>query len=179
MSSLHLISSATPFVNGIAPKEMSMQNKLAFFMARKLPFILRANYQAQKKTLSTNRTKFYDQLEKSSKYLNEWDRQYLQTQEQFEGFAKHLEEALKQNVEECINEPRLLTKPWEFNLAAIQSPTFIWLGAEDTMSPASSIQDVAKQIPNAQLHIVPQAGHFLTEDTSIWQNILSEIVIPS
>ncbi|WP_242673671.1 alpha/beta fold hydrolase [Bacillus thuringiensis] len=179
VSSLHLISSATPFINGKAPKEMSTQNKLAFFMACKLPFVLRMSYQAQKKTLVTNRTKFYDQLKKSSKYLNEWDRQYLQTQEQFEGFAKHLEAALKQNVEECINEPKLLTKPWEFNLANIQAPTFIWHGAEDKMSPASSIHDVAKQIPNAQLHIVPQAGHFLTEDTSIWQNILSEIVVPN
>lgn len=177
VSSCHLISSATPFIDGKAPKEMSFQNKSGFWMAKHLPFLLRKSYLSQKKMLSNNRNKFYDSLEKNRKFLNDWDKKYLATKEQFEGFAVHLEEAIKSSVEECINEPVLLTKDWGFNVQEMTTPTFIWHGGDDKMAPAKMMEKFSQQIPHSKLHIVPEAGHFLMDDEEIWKEIISEIIV--
>lgn len=176
VSSCHLISSATPFVNGKSPKEMGAQNKYGFFMAKYLPFLLKKSYVSQKKMLSNNREKFYTSLEKNRKFLNEWDRQYLATEEQFEGFATHLEEALKNGVDECINEPVLLTKDWGFNIQEMTVPTFIWHGGDDKMAPVKMMENFSRQIPYSKLHIVPKAGHFLMDNEQIWKEIIAEVI---
>ncbi len=49
-------------------------------------------------------------------------------------------------------------------LGAINVPVQIIWGAEDRWQPASWAHRLAKDIPGARLHLVPNAGHFLMED---------------
>jgi pimeloyl-ACP methyl ester carboxylesterase len=56
----------------------------------------------------------------------------------------------------------LLTRPEvESTLPAIRCPTLIAVGADDQWSPPVQHKEIAAQIPNAQLVIIPRAGHML------------------
>ncbi|MGA3854971.1 alpha/beta hydrolase, partial [Bacillus pumilus] len=46
-----LISSTTPLQDGKPPKSMLEENKLAFFLSKKVPWRVRASYRAQKKRI--------------------------------------------------------------------------------------------------------------------------------
>jgi len=46
-------------------------------------------------------------------------------------------------------------------LARIDAPTLIIAGEEDAVIPAADAQLMARQIPRSQLHMIPQAGHYL------------------
>ena len=49
-------------------------------------------------------------------------------------------------------------------LGAINVPVQIIWGAEDRWQPVSWAHRLARDIPRARLHVVPEAGHFLMED---------------
>jgi pimeloyl-ACP methyl ester carboxylesterase len=170
-----LVSSTTPWENGKAPKSEMRANKIAFFLARRLPWLLKASYNAQKKLIKQDPEKFMEQMKEGNKHLNEWDRQFLQTEEQLKGTMMHLSEAFRVSVDECINEAVLMTKPWDFSLAEIKIPVDIWHGENDTMAPTDEIKKLAPTIPNCQTHYIPGAGHFIMDDEETWKNILITI----
>ncbi|MHC0038115.1 alpha/beta fold hydrolase [Pseudoneobacillus sp. C159] len=176
VTTVALVSSTTPWENGKAPKSEMRANKIAFFLARRLPWLLKASYRAQKKLIHQHPEKFMKQMKEGNKHLHEWDRQFLQTEEQLKGTMMHLGEAFRVSVDECVNEPALLTKPWGFSLSDIEIPIDIWHGEEDTMAPTQEIKKIAPTIANCQTHYIPGAGHFLTEDKETWENILKTII---
>jgi pimeloyl-ACP methyl ester carboxylesterase len=47
--------------------------------------------------------------------------------------------------------------PW---LARITAPTLVLTGADDRIVPSANARLLAHRIPNATLHVTPQAGHF-------------------
>lgn len=170
--SLAIVSGPTPFINGKAPGAMNRSNKLAFFLSRKVPSILKASYRAQRKLLTEQPEKFKKQTREGNKHLHEWDRQFIQTDEQINSLMIHLGEAFKYSVDECVNEPALLTKPWGFSLERVSFPIDIWHGEEDQMAPFVEMKNFAQNIPNCETHFIPKVGHFLTDDEQIWENIL-------
>lgn len=176
LHSVSLIASATPFQNGKAPKSMMKANKVAFFLSRKAPWLLKASYRATKKLLNEKPEKFMEQNKKGNKHLCEWDRQFLQTEEQLQGLTMHMREAFRVSVDECVNEPALLTKPWGFSFQDIRIPVDIWHGEADTMAPVDEIKKLAPAITKARTHFIPGAGHFLSDDDGIWRNILATIL---
>jgi pimeloyl-ACP methyl ester carboxylesterase len=176
LHSVALVASGSPFINSKAPKEMMKANKIAFFLARKAPWLIRASYRATKKLLEENPDKFMEQNKKGNKHLNAWDRQFLQTDEQLKGLMMHMGEAFRISVDECVNEPALLTKPWGFSVSDIQIPIDVWHGEADRMAPISEIKKLAQQIPSCHTHYIPEAGHFLTDDEEIWRSILQALV---
>lgn len=167
-----LVSSATPFQDGKPPKSMLKENKLAFFLSKRFPWLLKASYRAQKKLIEKKPEKFKKLTKKGNKHLHPWDRQFLQTDEQLELMMLHLYEATRQSVDECIHEPDLLTRPWGFAIKDIQIPVDVWHGKEDTMAPFAEIERIAATIPNVKTYYIDQAGHFLTDVDEIWRDIL-------
>ncbi|PRO39722.1 alpha/beta fold hydrolase [Bacillus sp. LLTC93] len=167
-----LISSATPFQDGKPPKSMLKENKLAFFLSKRFPWLLKANYRAQKKLIEKKPEKFKKLTKNGNKHLHPWDRQFLQTDEQLELMMLHLHEATRQSVDECIHEPHLLSQPWAFDMKDIQIPVDVWHGKEDTMAPFEEIEKMAPTIPNVKTYYIDQAGHFLTDVDDIWRDIL-------
>ncbi|MFD2444560.1 alpha/beta fold hydrolase [Bacillus sp. CGMCC 1.16607] len=171
-----IVSSATQFVNGKAPKNMMKANKISFFLARKAPWLIKASYRSTKKLIENQPEKFMKMNKDGNKHLNEWDRQFLQTEEQLQSLMMHLGEAIRNSVDECVNEPALLTKPWGFSLKDIQIPVDVWHGEEDIMAPVDEMKKLAPTIPNCQTHYIPGAGHFLADDEETWKNILNTIL---
>ncbi|WP_144487547.1 alpha/beta fold hydrolase [Bacillus pumilus] len=167
-----LISSTTPFQDGKPPKSMLKENKLAFFLSKKFPWLLKASYRSQKKMIENKPEKFKKLAKNGNKHLHQWDRQFLQTDEQLEMMMTHLHEATRQSVDECIREPDLLSRPWEFDMKDIQIPVDVWHGKEDSMAPFVEIEKMAPHIPNVKTNYIDEAGHFLTDVDDIWRDIL-------
>jgi pimeloyl-ACP methyl ester carboxylesterase len=170
------VASTIPFVNGKSPKGTMTSNKIAFFLARKAPWLVKASYRSAKKLIEKQPEKFMEQNKKGNKHLHEWDRQFLQTDEQLKGLMMHMGEALRVSVDECVNEPVLLTKPWGFSLKDITVPVDVWHGEGDKMAPAEEMKKAASTIPNCHTHFISGAGHFLTEDDQIWEGILTTLL---
>lgn len=175
LHSATIVSGATPFHHGKAPKTMVWNNRMAFFLCRKTPWLMRASYRAQKKLLEEQPEKFKKQAKEGNKHLNEWDRKFLQTDEQLQGLIMHMGEAFRISVDECINEPALLTKPWGFRLEDATVPIHIWHGEDDRMAPFIEMKKLAATIPNCETYYIPKAGHFLSDDEEIWKDILTRI----
>ncbi|MFP7299583.1 alpha/beta fold hydrolase [Neobacillus niacini] len=171
-----LVASTTPFENGKSPKGTMMANKIAFFLARKAPWLVRASYRSTKKMLTEQPEKFMEQTKKGNKHLHEWDRQFLQTDEQLKGLMMHMGEAFRVSVDECVKEPVLLSKPWDFSFKDITVTIDIWHGEEDRMAPVEEMKKAASLIPNCHTHFISGAGHFLSDDEQIWKDILTAIL---
>lgn len=176
LHSVSLVASTTPFVNGKSPKGTMTANKIAFFLARKVPWLVKASYRSTKKLLEKQPEKFMEQNKKGNKHLHEWDRQFLQTDELLKGLIMHMGEAFRVSVDECVNEPVLLSKPWGFSFKDITVPIDVWHGEEDRMAPAAEMKKAAAAIANCHTHFISGAGHFLTDDDQIWNNILTTIL---
>jgi pimeloyl-ACP methyl ester carboxylesterase len=114
-------------------------------------------------------------MKKGNKHLNEWDRQFIQTDEQIKDTMAHLMGALHIRVDGPVEEVKLLMKPWGFKFSDIKIPVHIWHGKDDRMAPFDEIKKVARVIPNAISHFVPEAGHFLIDDKTVWENIVNQI----
>lgn len=64
-------------------------------------------------------------------------------------------------------------------LKNIDVPTLIIVGAEDLPRPPQEAQEMAKLIPNAQLEIVPKAGHICTVERPQYVNDLIDRFLQS
>lgn len=175
LHSVTIVSGATPFHHGKAPKTMVWNNRIAFYLCRKAPWLMKSSYRAQKKLLEEQPEKFKEQTKKGNKHLNDWDRQFLQTDEQLQALMIHLGEAFRNSVDECINEPALLTRPWGFSLKEASVPIHIWHGEDDRMAPFVEMKKFAATIPSSETHYIPRAGHFVSDDEKIWKDILGKI----
>jgi 3-oxoadipate enol-lactonase len=62
-------------------------------------------------------------------------------------------------------------------LCTITAPTLIMIGQEDDTTPLDDAQLMAKQIPGAQLTVIPLAGHLSNlEQPKVFNDVLSRFV---
>lgn len=62
-------------------------------------------------------------------------------------------------------------------LAQIQIPALVIAGAEDEITPASGMQQMAARMPNAEFHIVPQSGHLSPlEQPQVFNHLLLDFL---
>lgn len=172
----NLVSTATPFINGKPSKYMAKENRIAFFLSKHLPFIIKLSNKAQKKMIDTNPEKFKDIMKKSGSHLAKWDNDLLQRDDILNTTVVHNAQAYRQGVDEVIYESNLLAKEWGFAVEDIDVPVNIWHGEEDTLSPIEEVKLLAQKIPHCQTYYIPKAGHFLTENDELWERMLATVV---
>ena len=63
-----------------------------------------------------------------------------------------------------VDEYRIMAAPWGFDPAAINIPTFLWQGTDDSLVPAAWAGRLAAAVPGSSLAVVDGAGHFLAVD---------------
>lgn len=171
-----LVSSATPFDAGNSPKNMSKENRIAFFLSKHAPWLLKKINSSQKKMIDRDPDKYKAALRKGGRHLPEWDNRQLTQEKVLDSTILHLKEAYRQGVEGALYETRLLTENWGFNLSDIQIPVYIWHGEEDTLSPVSEVKKMAGRFWTVTPRYIKDGGHFLTEDEEVWSDILQTIV---
>jgi len=83
-------------------------------------------------------------------------------------------ESLCQGIDAFAWELQLAARPWGFSLPDIRVPVAVWHGAKDNSIPLVMGKRNAAAIPGAQLHVLPDEGHFLF--LSHWREILDDLL---
>jgi haloalkane dehalogenase len=55
-------------------------------------------------------------------------------------------------------------EPHRGALAALGVPTLLLWGEDDPFAPVAGAHRLAREIPHAELHVLPGTGHFVVED---------------
>jgi len=75
--------------------------------------------------------------------------------------ADALVEAVRDGLAGVERDLALQTQPFEVDLASMRAPVHLWYGELDPVAPPAFGRWYADHLPKAQLHVVPDAGHFL------------------
>jgi pimeloyl-ACP methyl ester carboxylesterase len=73
--------------------------------------------------------------------------------------AAQLRDALREGVWGWLDDDLAFTRPWGFDLAAVNVPVAIWQGGQDRMVPAAHGPWLAEHVPGAQAHFHERHGH--------------------
>jgi pimeloyl-ACP methyl ester carboxylesterase len=67
---------------------------------------------------------------------------------------------LMPGAEGWVEDQLAFVAPWGFDLASVRVPVAVWCGELDGLTPAAQAHWVAAAIPRAELHLLPNEGHF-------------------
>ncbi len=70
-------------------------------------------------------------------------------------------ESVRQGAAGISQDAALVRQDWGLGLGEVQAPVHIFQGSLDGIAPPGFAVHLAEQIPNAVLHLYPEAGHFL------------------
>ena len=174
-----LVSTMAPFEGGKTPKSMCKPNKMAFYLSRYFPFLLRMNYRQQKRLIQKAPDKYVEAIQRQTSHLCEQDRQVLQSAENARMFMLHLKEAIRNSVSEAASEPALLSRDWGFSCTEITIPVQLWHGTADTLTPYQEILKLEAMLPNCTTHYIEGGGHFIIENKQLWASILTSLLKPN
>jgi pimeloyl-ACP methyl ester carboxylesterase len=76
------------------------------------------------------------------------------------GLRRNYAEALNRSGAGWVDDARSFTQDWGFDPADILAETLLWHGEEDVFSPVAHTRWLARAIPGATEHIVPDKAHF-------------------
>jgi len=75
-------------------------------------------------------------------------------------------DALRQGTRGAVQELALSRPPWPFPLCEIKTPVHLWHGARDTNGPIAIARRLARELPDATLHISDSSDHDVGHDRS-------------
>ncbi len=75
-------------------------------------------------------------------------------------------DALRQGSRATVQELALIKRPWTFPLSAVSTPVHLWHGARDHNAPIAFARRLARELPDATLHVSDSSGHDVGLDRS-------------
>jgi pimeloyl-ACP methyl ester carboxylesterase len=96
--------------------------------------------------------------------FSEADRALMANPERQEMVRRMLNEAFRQGVWGYVDDALCLIQPWGFDVAEIRVPTRIDYGLTDVLVPHQHGEWLAHNVPNAEVVIDEQGGHFSAPD---------------
>ena len=75
-------------------------------------------------------------------------------------------DALRQGTRGAVQELALSRPPWPFPLSEIKTPVHLWHGARDTNAPIAIARRLARELPDATLHVSDSSDHDVGHDRS-------------
>jgi pimeloyl-ACP methyl ester carboxylesterase len=73
-------------------------------------------------------------------------------------------DALRPGTRATVQEVALTKRPWPFPLSEVTTPVHLWHGALDRNAPAAFARRLARELPDATLHISDSSGHDVGRD---------------
>ena len=68
-------------------------------------------------------------------------------------------DALRQGTRAAVQEIALTRRPWPFPLGEVSTPVHVWSGALDRKAPLAFASRLARELPDATLHVSDSLGH--------------------
>ena len=68
-------------------------------------------------------------------------------------------DALRQGTRGAVQELALSKAPWSFPLSEVKTPVHLWHGARDTNAPIAMARSLARELPDATLHVSDSSAH--------------------
>ncbi len=167
---LNLVAAVPPIIELEDLRAFNPVFCMTLFVARYTPSLLPALMRVMVKDIRRN---VYQYLEKIFADAPEQDREILANPKLRANIAAGLRASVKCNEQEIAQEVLITAKDWELDLNQIHMPAHIWYGEKDPLVSLGAAQKLAGMLPNAQLNVVPAAGHYLLY--SHWQELLSAI----
>lgn len=75
-------------------------------------------------------------------------------------------DALRPGTRAAVQELVLLKRPWAFPLSEVKTPVHLWHGALDRNAPIAHARGLARELPDATLHVGESSGHDIGHDRS-------------
>jgi pimeloyl-ACP methyl ester carboxylesterase len=75
-------------------------------------------------------------------------------------------DALRPGTRGAAQELALIRPPWPFPLSEVKTPAHLWHGALDTNAPIANARHLARELPDATLHISESSDHDIGHDRS-------------
>jgi pimeloyl-ACP methyl ester carboxylesterase len=76
-----------------------------------------------------------------------------------EVLAATMTEAFHQGTRGAVHDIGLEARPWNVELAAIETPVDVWHGHKDTLVSVTQGEALARAIPSASSRLLPEEGH--------------------
>ena len=185
------VLSATLLCSGGPPeimpssKEMNSGNRVAFFLAKYAPLILRVLFAINAKSIKKQRpelgSKDSEKLErlKSKRLarlrLPEWDRRVFEAQDP-EHARMQAREIFRQGGDGAYRDLLLVSRPWHLDLKRLTVPVFMWHGTADTNVPISTARAFSGLIPGCETHFIPDAGHQLLASEEVCSQMVARML---
>jgi pimeloyl-ACP methyl ester carboxylesterase len=170
-----LISAAPPPEIPDFSKGMSFGNKISFFFARHMPFVLKLMNSQTASYVQKYPDKF---IKKMYPQLCEWDKRVIDsyTPKERNVFIQSIQEAYRQGITGAQQDILLISRSWNLQIDQIKSPIFLWHGEADTLVPVAPAQDFTRYLNNCDIEIIAGAGHLLMDDDEIAGKIIGKMV---
>lgn len=152
-------------------REVAWQQRLLFTLARASDALARLPVGLMALGLRHDPQRFFAILEAS---VSAQDRNILQRPEVRALLLKDMRTAMAQGARGLAHEVRILSRPWDVSLARIRCPVDVWHGTDDTWVPQRMAAALVQELPQARLHWLKDAGHFLALD--YWERILATLM---
>lgn len=165
-----LISSPSPAGFKGATQGMALGNRLGLLLGRYAPWLVRLIIRNNASAFEKDPEGFLDMM---AKQMAQPDQVLLENISLRKEIIRDLREAYKQGYEAHVidGELAMTSKEWGFSLKKISVPVFLWHGENDTLVSLNMAKHLALEIPQCKARFVPQAGHLLTEDPVIIEEI--------
>ncbi|MEE9377531.1 MAG: alpha/beta hydrolase [Candidatus Lokiarchaeia archaeon] len=153
-------------------KGMMRSNRIIFFIARRIPFLLKKMMKVEKKAFG-DLEKAQKAVEKSAKKLPEPDRKLMQDPKILNIMVDEVKEAFRPGLDGAVLEGKIYATPWGFDLKDISPDlkVYIWHGELDVNVPISMGRKMCELIPNCKGNFFPNEAHL-----SVAFNHLDEIL---
>lgn len=75
-------------------------------------------------------------------------------------------DALRQGTRATVQELALIQRPWAFPLSEVKTSVHLWHGELDRNAPIAFARRLARELPDATLHVSDSSGHDVGVDRS-------------
>ena len=184
LSATLLCSGGPPEVMPLS-KEMNAGNRIAFFLARYAPWVLKGLLAIVAKAMKKPRPQPEPDSKKAQKLarlktkrlarLPEWDRRICEGQGG-ENVRLQMQEAYRQGGDGTYRDLLLVSRPWHLDLKKLTVPVFLWHGVADTLVPVATARALSKLIPGCEPHFIPDAGHMLLGSEAVCSQMVARML---
>ena len=94
------------------------------------------------------------------KCLQRADAEAMRDSRAFEACFESARQAWRASADGVMIDAEIYARPWGFPLEDVRVPVRLWHGTGDRAFGYPIAEEIARRLPNCQLQIVPDAGHF-------------------